>query len=143
MTELSALIDGRISLLNAASKHLLVLTITMMLGPTGEFLRQMMVPGLHQPKIHVVVQRLGASDLFSSELAALERSPLADIQRPAIFTHMPVNVGDEPAFCQAVIMTAAIRLGDQLSLWRIWMIIRSSYERCFPFTCRSVVECDP
>ena len=108
MTELSALIDARVSLLNAASKHLLVLTVTMMLSPAGEFLWQLMVPGLHQPKIHVVVQCLGAGDLFPSELTALERPPLADIQRPAIFTHMPINVGDESVFSQAIIVTAAV-----------------------------------
>ena len=66
------------------------------------------VPGLHQPKIHVVVQCFGAGDLFPSELAALERPPLADIQRPAIFTHMPINVGDESVFSQAIIVTAAV-----------------------------------
>ena len=80
----------------------------MMLSLAGEFLWQLMVPGLHQPKIHVVVQCLGAGDLFPSELTALERPPLADIQRPAIFTHMPINVGDESVFSQAIIVTAAV-----------------------------------
>jgi hypothetical protein len=81
-----------------------------------------MVPGLHQPKIHVVLQRLGAGDLFPSELAALERPPLAYIQRPAIFTHMPINVGDESVLGQAIIVTAAVAavlLVDLLALLRL------------------------
>ena len=122
MTELRSLIDGGIALFDTASKHLLILSIMIMPGSAGEFLWQMMVSGLHQAKSHVVVQCLGAGDLFASEFATLKCPTLAGIQRPTIFADMLVNIGDESVFGQTIIVTAAVSaiiLIDLLALFRL------------------------